>query len=240
MFLQKNLLTQNMCKTHALTCSLNYKSFHINPIWQNHSPFKSSRRVLTHLMLLISPGVCCFNNFLILSLETSRELHFWISFTLYKWSNALAKILCCLHSLKEGWEMARCVYIWLEIRIIFPMPLSYMCSAGFKGPCCTPFSRWTGACSLQTLSPKMSAMRRDDTAATHTIWWAPLLNTFMLCLENTDKLTWIQDDSKHRLSLRYGVGEDGSELADIGLCFALIWGFDNCSVSHKAAPNEGL
>lgn len=59
----------------------------------------------------------------------------------------------------------------------------------------------------------------------------------MLCLENTDKLTWIQDDSKHVLSLRHGVGEDGNELADIGLCFALIWVLNNCSVSHKAAAN---
>ncbi|OWK55381.1 Transmembrane channel-like protein 2 [Lonchura striata] len=65
----------------------------------------------------------------------------------------------------------------------------------------------------------------------------PLVNTFMLCLENTDKPTCIQDDSKHVLSLRHGVGEDGSDLADIGLYFALIWGLNNCSVSHKAAAN---
>lgn len=59
----------------------------------------------------------------------------------------------------------------------------------------------------------------------------------MLCLENSDKLTWIQDDFKHVLSLRHGAGEDGRELADIGLCFELIWGLKNCSVSHKAAAN---
>lgn len=51
--------------------------------------------------------------------------------------------------------------------------------------------------------------------------------------------TWIQDDSKHVLNLRHGVGEDGSDLADIGLCFALIWGLNNCSVFHKAAANGG-
>lgn len=62
----------------------------------------------------------------------------------------------------------------------------------------------------------------------------------MLCLENTDKVSWIQDDSKHVLSLRDGVGEDGSELADTGLWFALIWGLNNCSVSHKAAAKGGL
>lgn len=147
----------------------------------------------------------------------------------------LAEILCCLHSLKGVWEMGRGVYIWLEIRTVFPMPLSYSCSARLKGPWCTPFLGWTRACPPQSLSPKMSAMRRDDTGATHTIWAAPLLNTFMLCLESSDKLTWIQDGSKHVLNLRHGVSEDGSEVADIGLCFALIWGLNNCNVSHKAA-----
>lgn len=92
----------------------------------------------------------------------------------------LAEILCCLHSLKGVWEMGRGVYIWLEIRTVFPMPLSYSCSARLKGPWCTPFLGWTRACPPQSLSPKMSAMRRDDTGATHTIWAAPLLNTFML------------------------------------------------------------
>lgn len=114
---------------------------------------------------------------------------------------------CCAASIpsKECGTWVGCVFIRLEIRTVFPMPLSYLCSARFKGPWCMTFLGRTKACSPQSLSPKVSSVRRDDTAATHIVWPAPLLNAFMLCLENTDKLTWIQDDSKHVLSLRHGV-----------------------------------
>lgn len=37
-----------------------------------------------------------------------------------------------------------------------------------------------------------------------------------------------------------GVGEDGSELTDTGLCFALGWGLNNGTVSHKAAAKGAL
>lgn len=62
----------------------------------------------------------------------------------------------------------------------------------------------------------------------------------MPCLESTDRFTWIQDSSKHVFSLSLGVSEDGSELADTCLCFALGWGLNNGSVSHKDAAKGAL
>lgn len=57
MFFQKNPSYLRICakkKCHLLvlhTCSLNYKSSHINPMWQTHSPFKFCMWVLTHFLL---------------------------------------------------------------------------------------------------------------------------------------------------------------------------------------------
>lgn len=98
----------------------------------------------------------------------------------------------------------------------------------------TPLFGWTRASCPQSLS--RPAMGRDDTGAAYTIWPAPLPNTYMPCLESTDGLVWIQDGSKHVLSVRCGVGEDGSELADTGLCFALGWGLTNAVCPTRQLP----